>query len=88
MDHQMDELSPTGKEVFDHNDLDDNDSLDGLDDVPDVDYTKVEEQSIIKKLDVRVVGLVAGLYLLSFLDRSSMLRLVPLYHQFINRVQI
>jgi hypothetical protein len=72
MEHSLDQLSPTGEKLLDNEDGDDLDSLDGLEEVPDVDFTTVEEHSIIKKLDVRVVGLVAGLYLLSFLDRSSM----------------
>jgi hypothetical protein len=35
-------------------------------------YTDVEEQQIVKKLDRRLVPFLALLYLLSFLDRSSM----------------
>jgi hypothetical protein len=35
-------------------------------------YTPDEERSVLRKLDRRVVGLMAVLYLLSFLDRSSM----------------
>jgi hypothetical protein len=34
-------------------------------------YTQEEEKKVLKKLDRRVVLFVAGLYLLSFLDRSS-----------------
>jgi hypothetical protein len=35
-------------------------------------YTEAEEQQIVKKLDRRLVPFLALLYLLSFLDRSSM----------------
>ena len=34
-------------------------------------FTPEEEQVMLKKLNWRVVGLIAFLYLLSFLDRSS-----------------
>jgi hypothetical protein len=36
-------------------------------------FSQEEEKSVVRKLDKRVVGLIAGLYLLSFLDRSSMM---------------
>jgi hypothetical protein len=68
---ELDQLSPTG-EKFPEKDVDDAD-LDDLDHLPDVEYTIEEERSLIRKMDIRVVGLVALLYLLSFLDRSSML---------------
>jgi hypothetical protein len=47
----------------------------GLHDVdlsPAIAYSGVEERSVLKKLDRRVVLFVALLYMLSFLDRSSM----------------
>lgn len=34
-------------------------------------YTPDEEQSVVKKLDIRLVLFIALLYMLSFLDRSS-----------------
>ena len=36
-------------------------------------YTSEEERAVIRKLDLRLVLFIALLYLLSFLDRSSML---------------
>lgn len=35
-------------------------------------YTPDEEAAVVRKLDRRLVVFVAGLYMLSFLDRSSM----------------
>lgn len=68
--HEMDQLSPSGEKILDR-DNDSLDDIDGLDEIPELDYDENAEKAIIKKLDVRVVGLVALLYLLSFLDRSS-----------------
>ena len=68
--HEMDQLSPTGEKMAENDVVDDLDT-DDLEHLPDVGYTREEEQAIMKKMDVWVTGLVALLYLLSFLDRSS-----------------
>lgn len=47
------------------------------DDADGQQYSQDEEKSVIRKLDKRVVGLIAGLYMLSFLDRSSMSEPLP-----------
>jgi hypothetical protein len=67
----MDELSPTGGKIPEKDIVDDMDT-DDLENLPDIGYTREEEQAVMKKMDIWVVGLVALLYLLSFLDRSSM----------------
>lgn len=41
-------------------------------------YTAEEEQAVVRKFDRRLVVFVAGLYMLSFLDRSSMSHPQPL----------
>jgi hypothetical protein len=68
---EMDELSPTGDKLFEkdvrRDEEDEDDDEDGLGAV----FTVEEEKTVLRKLDKRVVGLVAFLYLLSFLDRSS-----------------
>jgi hypothetical protein len=73
---QMDQLGPHGEK------LDDKDAaemdIDDLDHLPDVIFTRDEERAVMKKLDYRVVGLVALLYLLSFLDRSSKAQILNL----------
>jgi hypothetical protein len=46
-----------------------------------VHYTGTEERAVLKKLDKRVVLFVALLYLLSFLDRSSMFPIPFLFIQ-------
>jgi hypothetical protein len=68
--HEMDQLNDSGEKILDGDNESSND-VDGLDDISDIDYDANAEKAVIKKLDVRVVGLVAFLYLLSFLDRSS-----------------
>lgn len=64
-----------------HDDEDDDDDLDVLDDDPQARrpsvqdfelYTPDEEKRVIRKLDFYVVGFMSVLYLLSFLDRTSM----------------
>lgn len=53
----------------------DNDHVEKLQEVDledeETQYSAKEERAVLKKLDRRVVLFVAGLYLLSFLDRSS-----------------
>jgi hypothetical protein len=78
---EMDQLSPTGEKLFekDADDLlpDRDEDKEDVDDDDDDDYgrggefTPEEERVVLRKLDKRIVGLVALLYLLSFLDRSS-----------------
>lgn len=68
--------------VTSHDDGDSRDSLDGGDVAQNGDrrkdsfmlYTPDEERNVVRKLDRRVVIFLAFLYMLSFLDRSSMLR--------------
>jgi hypothetical protein len=69
---EMEQLSQTG-EKLPIKEVDEDEDLDDVDHLPDADYTFEQEKAIMKKMDFRVVGLVALLYLLSFLDRSSML---------------
>jgi|ERR1700761_242146 len=69
-DHEMDQLDSTGEKLPEKDIVDELDTED-LEHLPDAGYTREEEKAIMKKMDVWVVGLVALLYLLSFLDRSS-----------------
>jgi hypothetical protein len=68
---EMDQLGPEGDKLFEkdvrRDSEDDDEDEDGLDGA----FTMEEEKTVLRKLDKRVVGLVAFLYLLSFLDRSS-----------------
>ena len=67
---EMDQLDAAGDKLFEkdvHHDSEDEDDDDGLGGA----FTLEEEKTVLRKLDKRVVGLVAFLYLLSFLDRSS-----------------
>lgn len=67
----------------DDNDNDDDDEHDVLNEDPQLRrasvqsfelYTPDEEKRVVRKLDFYVVGFMSFLYLLSFLDRTSMLR--------------
>ena len=68
---EMEQLTPTGqrqlalKEGAQFDDRED-------DDFEPAGFSPAEERRLLKKLDRRVVLVISGLYLLSFLDRSSM----------------
>jgi hypothetical protein len=68
---EMEPLSQTG-EKLPIEEVDEDEDLDDVDHLPEAEHTFEQEKAIMKKMDFRVVGLVALLYLLSFLDRSSM----------------
>jgi hypothetical protein len=72
-EQEMGPLSQSGEKLS-AKEPDGLDDLDEVDHLPDTDYTTEEENVIMRKMDKRVVGLVALLYLLSFLDRSSMVK--------------
>ena len=74
METEMERLSAQGQKIlyekeggnFRDRDGDDDDDEDEM-----LSFCPEEEQAVLKKLNWRVVGLIAFLYLLSFLDRSS-----------------
>jgi hypothetical protein len=68
---EMEHLNSRGEksEKDEEFDQDDDSEFDEVSDV--VEFHPGEEKILVRKLDWRVVGLVALLYLLSFLDRSS-----------------
>jgi hypothetical protein len=73
--HEMDDLDPEGEKLFEKDvrrdsEDGDEDEDEGEDELGGA-FTIAEEKTVLRKLDKRVVGLVAFLYLLSFLDRSS-----------------
>jgi hypothetical protein len=72
-EQEMEPLSQSGEKLS-AKEPDGLEDLDDVDHLPDTDYTLEEENVIMRKMDKRVVGLVALLYLLSFLDRSSMIK--------------
>jgi hypothetical protein len=72
------EMSNLNAEGQRFNEKDAEDYRDNVDDGDDgelemLEFTPQEERTLLKKLNWRVVGLISFLYLLSFLDRSSML---------------
>jgi hypothetical protein len=66
-----------GREFQDLDDDDDDDGSDGSDDFEAAGFSPAEERRLLKKLDRRVVLVISGLYLFSFLDRSSTLDNAP-----------
>ncbi|CZR63260.1 probable permease of the major facilitator superfamily [Phialocephala subalpina] len=55
--------APTGKHTFAHHDP----NWDGN----DVDFSRVDEKAVLRKMDLRLLPMLALLYLLSFLDRGN-----------------
>jgi hypothetical protein len=68
---EMDELGPAGDKLLEKDVRRDSEDEDEDEDGLGGAFTSEEEKTVLRKLDKRVVGLVAFLYLLSFLDRSS-----------------
>jgi hypothetical protein len=69
---EMEELTTQGEKSEKIGELDQDESEEEFDEHSDaVEFSPGEEQRLVRKLDRKVVGLVAFLYLLSFLDRSS-----------------
>jgi hypothetical protein len=68
---ELDELSPTGEKFSDSKEPGGDEADDDEFGEQPARYSLAEDRAVLKKLDKRVVGLIAFLYLLSFLDRSS-----------------
>ena len=68
---EMDELGPAGDKLLEKDVRRDSEDEDEDEDGLGGAFTSEEEKTVLRKLDKRVVWLVAFLYLLSFLDRSS-----------------
>jgi hypothetical protein len=70
---ELDDLSPTGEKFANDKDAERDEAEDDEFGEQPARYSLAEDRAVLKKLDRRVVGLIAFLYLLSFLDRSSTL---------------
>lgn len=68
-DSEMEQLTPTGQRQMALKEGADFER--DVDDFESAGFSLAEERTLLKKLDRRVVLLISGLYLLSFLDRSS-----------------
>jgi len=75
---EMEQLTPSGQRHMAQKEglQFDEDNGDGFEPAG---FTKAEEIKLLKKLDRRVVLIISGLYLLSFLDRSSELMVSEKY---------